>query len=178
MALAEQRIYTIEDIYDLPDGQRAELVDGQMYLMAPPDMNHQRLVNFLITEINLYIRRKNGLCEVFPAPFAVFLSQDDKIYVEPDISVICDKSKLTEKGCSGAPDWIIEIVSPGSRRMDYVVKLFKYRTAGVREYWIVDKQKNRVIVYHFDKDDMKEYTFSDSVKAEIYMDFAIDFSKV
>ena len=75
------------------------------------------------------------------APFAVFLNADDKNYVEPDISVICDKSKLTDKGCNGAPDWIIEIVSSGSRRMDYYTKLFKYRTAGVREYWIVDPDK-------------------------------------
>ena len=86
------------------------------------------------------------------APFAVFLNADDKNYVEPDISVICDRDKLTDKGCTGAPDWIIEIVSPGSRRMDYYTKLFKYRTAGVREYWIVDPAKERTTVYHFEED--------------------------
>ena len=71
----------------------------------------------------------------------MFLNEDDKNYVEPDISVICDKRKLTDAGCNGAPDWIVEIVSPGSRQMDYMRKLFKYRSAGVKEYWIVDPEK-------------------------------------
>lgn len=68
----------------------------------------------------------------------MFLNGDDKVYVEPDISVICDRDKLTDKGCAGAPDWVIEVASPGSRKMDYFVKLFQYQAAGVREYWIVD----------------------------------------
>ena len=98
--------------------------------------------------------------------------------MEPDISVICDKNKLTDKGCNGAPDWIIEIVSPGSEKMDYGTKLFMYRTAGVREYWIVDHRKNRIIVYKFHNDDVNEYTFSDSVKVGIYEDLEIDFSSL
>lgn len=178
MALAEQQIHTVEDIYNLPEGQRAELIDGQMYMMAPPNRIHQEIAGELFGTIREYINKNKGQCRPYIAPFAVFLNKDDKNYVEPDISVICDKSKLTEKGCSGAPDWIIEIVSTGSQRMDYMVKLFKYRTAGVREYWIVDKQKNRIIVYSFENDDMKEYTFFDSVKAGIYSDFEIDFSKI
>ena len=97
--------------------------------------------------------------------------------MEPDISVICDKNKLNDKGCSGAPDWIIEIVSPSSRRMDYYIKLFKYRAAGVREYWIVDPDKNRIMVYNFDNEDTADYTFSDIVKVGIYEDFSIDFSQ-
>ena len=178
MALASEKEYTIEDIYNLPEGQRAELLDGQMYMMAPPSTAHQRIANYISTEINLYIRSNSGKCEVFSAPFAVFLNKDAYTYVEPDISVICDPSKLNEKGCQGAPDWVIEIVSPGSQRMDYMIKLFKYQTAGVREYWVVDQQKDRIIVYDFEKDDMNEYTFSDCVKVGIYEDFSIDFSKV
>lgn len=108
----------------------------------------------------------------------LFLNEDDKNYVEPDISVVCDTSKLTDKGCDGAPDWIIEIVSPGSRRMDYFIKLFKYRTAGVHEYWIVDPAKNFVIVYNFDTSDSGQYTFADTIKAGIYEDLYIDFSKI
>ena len=88
-----------------------------------------------------------------------------EIMSEPDISVICDPNKLNDKGCTGAPDWIIEIVSPGSRRMDYFTKLFKYRTAGVREYWIVDPIKNFVIVYNFDTSDSEQYTFADTIKS-------------
>lgn len=121
----QNKEYTIDDIYTLPDGQRAELIDGQMYMMAPLSRKHQRIVLELSTIINNYMKRKGGACEVDIAPFAVFLNADDKNYVEPDISVICDRDKLTDKGCTGAPDWIIEIVSPGSRRMDYYTKLFK-----------------------------------------------------
>lgn len=99
-----------------------------------------------------------------------FLDENDRNYVEPDISVICDPDKLNDKGCSGAPDWIIEIVSPGSRRMDYFTKLFKYRTAGVREYWIVDPDRNRITVYDFESEDTQDYTFSSAVKTGIYED--------
>lgn len=179
MPLPQQnKEYTIDDIYALPDGQRAELIDGQMYMMAPPTRRHQRITLELSTIINNYIKDKGGSCEVDIAPFAVFLNEDDKNYVEPDISVICASEKLTDKGCTGAPDWIIEIVSPGSRRMDYFVKLFKYRTAGVREYWIVDPEKSRVTVYLFDSDNTEEYSFSDTVKVGIYDDLEIDLSSI
>lgn len=181
MALAQERIYTIDDIYALPDGERAELIDGNIYYMAPPSRKHQRIITELSTIINNYIKANNGSCEVDLAPFAVFLNENDKTYVEPDISVICDKNKLTDKGCKGAPDWIIEIVSPSSKRMDYSIKLFKYRSSGVREYWIVDIDKNRVTVWNFEDDsmeDMEEYTLSDKVKVNIYDDFEIDFSTI
>ena len=99
-------------------------------------------------------------------------------FVEPDISVICDPDKLDDQGCNGAPDWIIEIVSPASKRMDYYTKLFKYRTAGVREYWIIDAAKNQIFVYNFEKEDTEQYTLQDSVKAGIYENLVIDFSKL
>lgn len=170
--------YTIDDIYALPDGQRAELIDGQMYMMAPPTRRHQQILGALYRKIADYIDRKGGSCEVDIAPFAVFLNEDDKNYVEPDISVICSSEKLTDKGCSGAPDWIIEIVSPSSRRTDYFTKLFKYRTAGVKEYWIVDPDKSRILVYNFASEDTGDYTFSETVKAGIYEDLEIDFNTI
>lgn len=169
---------TIDDIYNLPDGQRAELIDGELYMMAASNRIHQKLVMALSNRIFNYIQGKNGDCEVYSSPFAVFLNADNEIYLEPDISVICDKNKLTEEGCKGAPDWIIEIVSPSSVRMDYYVKLFKYRTAGVREYWIVDPDKNRILVYGFEHDTIAEYTFSDKVRVGIYEDFEILFSEI
>ena len=95
-----------------------------------------------------------------------------------DISVICDKNKLSDKGCTGAPDWIIEIVSPSSQRIDYMVKLFKYRTAGVREYWIVDPTKNRVTTYDFITDSIEEYAMTDFVTCNIYESLEIDFSEI
>ena len=133
-AVKQLEYYTIDDIYNLPDGQRAELIDGELYLLATPSRIHQDIVMELSYLIKDFIMRKNGDCKVYPSPFAVFLNANHEIYVEPDISVICDKSKLTDEGCKGAPDWIIEIVSTGNKAMDYFTKLFKYRTAGVREY--------------------------------------------
>ena len=147
MPLPKENNYTTKDIYELPEGQRAELIDGTIYDMAPPSYQHQRLVMELSATLRNYIKAKGGSCEVLPAPFAVFLNQDDYNYVEPDISIICDPAKITDKGCNGAPDFIIEIVSPSSQRMDYLTKLFKYRTAGVREYWIVNPLKQTVQVF-------------------------------
>lgn len=174
-----EKIYTIDDIYSLPDGQRAELIDGNLYMMAPaPSYKHQKISGFLYTEISNYINGKKGGCEVLAAPFAVFLNKDNKNYVEPDISVICDKEKLSDRGCEGAPDWIIEVVSPSSQSMDYLTKLLKYQGAGVREYWIVDPDKNRIIVYRFEENSVEEYSFNDSVKAGIYDDLEIDFKSL
>lgn len=165
--------YTIEYIYALPDGERAELIDGQIYYMAPPNTRHQRMLNYINTEINMYIRKNNGECEVFPAPFAVFLNDDDMNYVEPDISVICDKNKISDKGCQGAPDWVIEIISPSSMAMDYFTKLFQYQKSGVREYWIVDPIKQRITVYFFEKELVEEYSFGEEVPVGIYEGFSI-----
>ncbi len=177
MALTQKNDYTIDDIYALPEGQRAELIDGQIYNMAPPNTRHQMLVSGLTITIGNYIRSKAGNCKIFPAPFAVFLNKDDRNYVEPDISVICDRDKLNDKGCNGAPDWIIEIVSPSTERVDYGIKLFKYRSAGVREYWIVNPRTS--IVNVFDLENEKEscqYSFDDAAPVCIYDDLSIRIS--
>ena len=167
-ALRKEEIYTIDDIYALPDGERAELIDGKIYYMDPPNTRHQRILLSLSRKIADYIESQNGECEVFPAPFAVFLNENDTNYVEPDISIVCDKNKISDKGCHGAPDWVIEIVSPSSKQMDYYKKLFKYRTAGVREYWVVDPERELVTIYNFEKDSMEEYSFGIDIPAGIY----------
>ena len=132
---------TIQDIYNLPDGVRAELIDGQ--------------------------------------PFAVFL-QNDKAYVEPDVSVICDRDKLDSKGCHGAPDWIIEVISQGNSEHDTIVKFDLYSNNGVREYWIVDPNTKKVIVYNFEENsDIKATIYGfEKVKVGIYEDLEIDFSSI
>jgi len=171
--------YTIDDIYALPDGQRAELIDGILYNMTPPSFRHQKILGELHTNINNYVKSKNDLCEVIAAPFAVFLHANNKTYVEPDISVICDKSKINDYDCNGAPDWIIEIVSQSTKNKDYGIKLFKYCDAGVREYWIIDPIKNIIIVYNFERETTTDvYSFTDKIKAGIYEDLEIDFSKI
>lgn len=133
----------------------------------------------LYATIREYIRENNGSCEVDISPFAVFLNENDKAYVEPDISVICDRNKLNDKGCIGAPDWIIEVVSPGSKRMDYYTKLSLYKAAGVHEYWIVDPSKHTTIVYDMEHDDGPAlHSFSESVNVNIYPGFSINLSKL
>ncbi len=174
MALPQEQIYTINDIYALPEGQRAELIDGQMYMMAPPNRIHQKLSAQFTKIIAQYIDSHGGSCEVYAAPFAVFLSADGRNYVEPDISVICDRDKLTDKGCNGAPDWVIEIVSPGSRKMDYSTKNTLYSDSGVREYWIVDPEKQRTTIYRYEDDAAPMIAgFEQPVQSDIYEDFAI-----
>lgn len=177
MPLPQKGSYTIEDIRKLPDGQRAELIDGAMYDVAPPTRIHQRIVTELGTAINNYIKKHKRICEVNVSPFAVYLEEGDTNYVEPDISVICDKNKLDESGCHGAPDWIIEVVSPSSTRMDYFIKLFKYRTAGVRKYWIVNPTTKTVQTYIFsDVEDSNQYSFDDEIPVYIYQGFTIKVS--
>ena len=172
-ALRNEIIYTIDDIYALPDGERAELIDGQIYYMAPPSRTHQMLVSKLNQLIANYIDSNNGECEVFPAPFAVFPNKDSTSYVEPDLSVICDPGLLDEKGCHGAPDWVIEIVSPSSKSMDYFRKLFLYRTCGVREYWIVDPAKQLVTAYQLDNETVEHYSFGEDIPVALWEGFSI-----
>nr|WP_304955486.1 Uma2 family endonuclease [uncultured Acetatifactor sp.] len=178
-ALAQEKFYTIDDICSLPEGSKAELIDGQIYHIAPPTRNHQEILSFLHAAIYNYLSKNKGECKVYPAPFAVFLFADDSKYLEPDISVVCDRNKLNDHGCNGAPDWIIEIVSPGSRRLDYYTKLSLYRSANVREYWIVDSMKQTTLVYDMEHDSAPAiYSFADNVKVNIYEDLWIDFRKL
>lgn len=179
MSLIQGKIYTIEDIYALPDGQRAELINGRIYMMAPPNTTHQSLVSEFTITIGNYIRSKDRNCKVFPAPFAVFLNKDNQNYVEPDISVICDKDKLNDKGCNGAPNWIIEVISPSTSRIDYEVKLFKYRTAGVHEYWIVNPMKKTVTVFDLENEEKSnQYDFDETISSCIYEDLKINIASL
>ena len=179
MPLPQEKTYTIEDIYNLPEGTRAELIDGQIYYMAPPSGTHQKISMFLSKIIANYIDKKGGNCEVYAAPYAVFLNKDDMNYVEPDLSVICDPSKLDDKGCHGAPDWIIEITSPSTQSMDYGIKLFKYRTAGVREYWIVNPVKKIVSVFDLENEQQSGvYSFDDEIPVTIYPELTIKLADV
>ena len=166
--------HTSEDYWNLPEEERAELINGKFYDMAPPSRIHQKLVSKLTALFNQYITDHHGSCEVYPAPFAVNLDADDKDWVEPDVSVICDPNKLTDRGCSGAPDLIFEIVSPASRKMDYGLKNTIYSQAGVREYWIVDPEKERTTVYRYAEDAAPIiFPFHSPVSAGLYPDLEI-----
>jgi Uma2 family endonuclease len=161
---------TARDYWNLPDGVRAELYNGKLHSMAPPSRTHQRLVHQIATEMELYIRSNGGSCQVYPAPFAVNLTGDDRTWFEPDISVVCDPSKLSERGCEGAPDLVVEVVSPSSTRTDYLTKAFAYDNAGVREYWIVDPGEARTVVYRYKTSavTLRTFAFSESVSVGIF----------
>lgn len=179
MTIDGRRNHTVDEILALPDGERAELLDGELFMMATPTTTHQIVLIRLAMMIQNYIDSKKGKCMVMVAPFGVFLKNDDKNYVEPDVVVICDKDKLDNQGCHGAPDWAIEVVSPSSKTMDYHRKLEAYRTAGVREYWIIDPEKESVIVYDLEHEESPAmYRFTDKVKTGIIDGLKIDFAEL
>ena len=175
--MSSERRYTIKDIYALPEGVRAELIDGQLWYMASPTRTHQKINGEMHLAVANYIRAHGGQCEVYIPPFAVFLYGDESTYLEPDLTVICDPSKLEERGCIGAPDWVVEILSPSSSGLDCTKKLLKYRDAGVREYWIISPEKRIIIVYLFaDKKEQETsaiYSFDDAVPCSLWPDFSI-----
>ena len=168
----DDRPNTLEDIYALPDGTRAELIDGRLYYIPTPTRTHQKITGEMYLAAAAYIKACHKECEVYIAPFGVYLNGDDSLYVEPDLSIIRDTSRLSERGCMGAPDWIIEVVSAPSRKTDYAVKLNKYRQSGVREYWIVDPSLRTVLTYVFDDDrnveDADLYPFEAEIESSLF----------
>jgi len=139
--------FTVEDYYETPEGYPLELIDGRFFVMESPGARHQSIVYELGYAIGSYIKKNKGKCRVYPGPFDVELPTERGTVVVPDITVICDTSKVDEKGCKGVPDWIIEVLSASTQSRDRKEKLEVYEKVGVREYWIVDPFENKVCVY-------------------------------
>jgi Uma2 family endonuclease len=145
-ALKQDKKYTYEDYMSWPKDERWEIIDGVAYMLAAPTIQHQGISGELFKQLAVFLTGKP--CRVYAAPFAVRLNNDDHTVVEPDISIVCDMSKLADgKICNGAPDMIIEILSPSTAGMDRLKKFNKYLQAGVREYWIVDPETKMVNVH-------------------------------
>ena len=176
----KQGEYTIEDYYKLPEDRRVELIDGVFYDMASPSSVHQMIVGQLHAMFLSLIDKSGKDCIPFMAPSDVKIDPgDNKTIVEPDLFIICDRSKISKKRINGAPDLIIEVISPSSRKYDYYTKYERYARAGVREYWIVDWERERVTVYDLINDIPHLYSFSDTVSIGISDGGAsIDFSRV
>ena len=167
--LAMRRDFTVEDIENLPEGVRAELIDGQIFYFAAPKVIHQRLSKIIFMKIANYIEANNGTCEVLYAPVAVRLVEDGKNQLEPDIVVICNADLLELDGCHGAPDWVIEVISKSTKARDYGIKMVKYREAGVKEYWIVDPEREIVLVYWFEDEKLNTiYGFCDEIESRLF----------
>ncbi len=176
----KQGQYTLADYYALPDEQRVELIDGIIYDMTAPNYRHQILLSELFLEIKNYIRMHNGSCITTTSPTDVQLDCDDKTMVQPDLVVLCDHSKRRRFGIFGAPDLVMEILSPSTRKKDTGIKVTKYGNAGVREYWIIDPEQEKVLVYDFTREIYPViYGFTDKIPVGIFDGkCVIDFNEI
>lgn len=162
----------------VPEGMLAERIDGRLYIVERPKRWHQRIVRILKEMIEDYRKSHAGFCEIRTAPFGAALNGDEATWLIPDISVILEEEKITEKGCVGAPELVIEVVAPETQYMDYRIKLARYRSAGVKEYWIVDRDWDHGYVYYFDDGDMDLAAFSGALRSRVCDGLVIDFSKL
>lgn len=160
---------TLEDYLALPEGVRVELIDGIFYDMAAPTSPHTSLALDLWAVFKSYVKANRGECVPMAAPVDVQLDSDDKTVVQPDVMIICDRSKITKLRVVGAPDLVVEVLSPSNWSHDMVRKLKKYKKAGVKEYWIVNVEEQSVLVYEFAQSDFPtEYDFDDEVPVGIW----------
>ena len=169
----------VEDYLAIPDNERVELIDGVFYDMTAPTTVHQRIGFLLGLLFERYIDSNGGKCIPFVAPTDVQLDSDDKTMVQPDVFVVCDRSKIIKARVVGAPDLVIEVLSPNNWYMDIYRKKAKYEKAGVREYWIILPDEKKVHVYNFEaSSDFIEYTFMDKIPVAIWDNkLEIDFKK-
>ena len=180
LPLKRQGEYTLEDYYAWPEEQRIELIDGVIYDMGAPIFKHQDIAGEIYYQLRLAMDAAGSDCLPGISPIDVQLDCDNRTMVQPDVFVICDNSKNINKCIYGAPDLAVEVLSPSSRKRDQIIKLNKYINAGVREYWIVDPENERVIVYFFEKEAWPDvYTFDDTVPVGISGGkCSVDFSRV
>ena len=176
----KQGEYTIEDYLAWPEDERIELINGRIYMMGAPETKHQVIALYVWRAISNYIDDNSGHCIPFSAPVDVQLDSDDKTMVQPDVLVLCDKEKLNIKRIIGAPDFVLEVLSPSTRSKDIIIKTEKYMSAGCREYWIVDPENNEITVYDFENERFPlRYTFADAVPVNIYDGhLSIDFKEI
>lgn len=180
-ALPETRLHTIEEYYALPDEQRVELIDGVFYDMGAPSMNHQEILGDLYILFRECAKKHGMNCKVFLSPCDVRLDRDDYTMVQPDLFVFCHEYDRNAIRYEGAPDLVIEILSPSTRMKDMVLKLHKYQQAGVKEYWIVDPKHRNVTVHYFEDEDYapEMYGFQDVIPVRISNGVCrVDFSQV
>lgn len=183
---ADDREYTYGDYEQWSEDERYELIDGKVFAMSAPWRLHQEILGALFTEFSIFLRGKN--CKVYIAPFDIRLpkgnepDKDIKTVVQPDLSVICDRKKLDDKGCRGAPDLIIEVISPSSIKLDISKKKSLYERVGVREYWIVYPAEKIVVVYKLDDQGiysiLETYKKNEEIIVEVLEPFSIQLETI
>lgn len=183
----EKRRMTYRQYLQWPEGSRVELIDGEIYNMTPaPSRLHQRVLGLLFQQFGTFLKGKT--CEVYPAPFDVRLpkpgmpDEETDTVVQPDITVVCDVSKLDDQGCRGAPDLVVEIISPGSLKLDMTTKKSLYESAGVREYWVVYPAEKIVTVYSLSAngkyDSLESFSVGETITVGIMGELVIDVAEI
>lgn len=179
---------TAEEFFEFtkskPENERYELIDGRIYMMASPTTNHQEIIGFIYAELRNYLKGKK--CTPFISPLDVVLFEKQKStnkiqnVFQPDVFVVCDPKKISDKKINGAPDLIFEVVSPASETHDYLRKLNAYLNNGVKEYWVINPETKEITVYFNTKKEekYKRYNFSDKIKVSIFDDLEIDFKEL
>ena len=186
MPLPKQKSgYSFADYLTWDESERWEIIDGTPYMQSAPSRIHQEISFGLLMQFGNYLKDKG--CKIYHAPFSVRLDltendEDVKNVVEPDLTIVCDSSKLDERGCKGSPDMIIEILSPSSAKMDKVIKFEKYEQAGVKEYWILEPEPKLVSVFVLQENNRygrpNMYTDDDTISVSIFPDLEIDLRSV
>ena len=173
------REYSDKDVARLEEGTRAELIKGQLYMLAAPSRMHQFLLSKIMFQIQKHIEKNKCGCHAYIAPFDVRLFGDNSTVVQPDISVICKKDLLSDRGCEGAPDWLIEVISSSNSKHDYVTKLMQYQKSGVREYWIIDPFQRMTYVYNFENPQLTDsYTYEECVPSSVLQGLEITLEEI
>lgn len=178
----ETKQYTYEDLLKFDDGNRYELIDGELYLMSSPSRLHQKVLGEIARQIGNYLSDKK--CEIYISPLDVRIDGKvkSKNVVQPDIIVICDNNKLDDKGIIGAPELIIEILSPHNASHDTLYKYNLYQKYGVKEYWIVDMQRENICTYILNKDGVytlpKMYELTEDIKVNVLKDLTISLKQL
>ena len=165
----KQGEYTVDDYYHLPKDKRFELIDGVLYDMSAPSSLHQLIGGYIHAQLFNHITRKKGACLPMIAPVDVQLDRDDKTMVQPDVLIVCNRDIVIRRCVYGAPDFIMEVLSPSTKNKDRYMKLHKYSSAGVREYWMIDPNLQKVVVYNLQDEDAVPavYGFDQQVPVQV-----------
>lgn len=167
--------YSISEFFELPGDEKCELIDGVIYTLLAPKSIHQMICTIITTTLFNFVKEKKGKCLVFGSSPNILLDgvEEDggNTVVLPDVVVLCDRDKLEDGNVVGAPDFVVEVLSPATQKKDKTLKLQKYMTAGVREYWIVNPKKKNIVVYAHDGEDDYDiflYSFENEVPVHIF----------
>ena len=153
--MKQQGEYTVEDYYRISEEIRIELIDGVIYDMSSaPTLIHQTIVSDIFFILRSYIDKNKGKCRVFVSPVDVQLDCDDKTMLQPDVLVVCNRDKLKRQCVYGTPDFVVEVLSPNTKKKDMTIKLEKYRKAGVKEYWMIDPMQHKILIHNFETGDV------------------------